>query len=123
QLLSSGIFPADTNRYFNGNRLYKAKNEEERYMTGLTISWQPKWVKGLTLGMAQASYQYLSDVKGIADILPLAGVVSPTVKKQEKKQPWAPYLPGTCCPKIMQRFTSNMAGTTGFPPPPIFWLM
>ncbi len=85
QLLSSGIFPADTNRYFNGNRLYKAKKEEERYMTGLTISWQPKWVKGLTLGMAQASYQYLSDVKGIADILPLAGVVISNSQKAGKK--------------------------------------
>ncbi|MFN5226194.1 MAG: hypothetical protein ACK5CP_06570, partial [Bacteroidota bacterium] len=54
-------------------------------MTGLTISWQPKWVKGLTLGMAQASYQYLSDVKGIADILPLAGVVISSSQKAGKK--------------------------------------
>lgn len=85
QLLSSGIFPADTNRYFNGNRLYKAKKEENRYMTGITVSWQPKWVKGLTLGVAQASYQYVSDIAGIADILPLAGVVTSSSQQAGKK--------------------------------------
>jgi hypothetical protein len=85
QLQSSGIFPADTNRYFNGVRLYKPKQEANRYMTGLTINWQPKWVKGLYLGVAQASYQYASDVSGIADMLPLAGIVVSATQKAGKK--------------------------------------
>jgi hypothetical protein len=85
QLQSSGIFPADTNRFFNGVRLYKPKQEANRYMTGLTINWQPKWVKGLYLGVAQAAYQYASDVTGIADILPLAGIVVSATQKAGKK--------------------------------------
>ena len=85
QLQSSGIFPADTNRFFNGVRLYKPKQEANRYMTGLTINWQPKWVKGLYLGVAQATYQYASDVSGIADMLPLAGIVVSATQKSGKK--------------------------------------
>jgi hypothetical protein len=54
-------------------------------MTGLTINWQPKWVKGLYLGVAQAAYQYASDVTGIADILPLAGIVVSATQKAGKK--------------------------------------
>ena len=85
QLQSSGIFPADTNRYFNGVRLYKPKQQANRFMTGLTINWQPKWVKGLYLGVAQAAYQYASDVSGIADMLPLAGIVVSATQKAGKK--------------------------------------
>ena len=85
QLASSGIFPADTNRSFNGVRLYKPKQDANRYITGLTINWQPKWVKGLYLGVAQAAYQYVSDVSGIADILPLAGIVVSATQKAGKK--------------------------------------
>ncbi len=85
QLGSSGIFPADTNRYFNGTRLYQPKIEENRYMTGLTISWQPKWIKGLTLGFTQATYQYLSDTKRLSDVLPLAGIITTESQKAGKK--------------------------------------
>jgi len=85
QLSSSGIYPADTNRYFNGTRLYQPKIEENRYMTGLTISWQPKWIKGLTLGFTQATYQYLSDTKRLSDLLPLAGIITTESQKAGKK--------------------------------------
>lgn len=85
RLQSSGIFPADTNRYFNGIRLYQPKHEENRYLTGLSVTWQPKWVSGLYLGVAQAAYQYMSDVSGIADMLPLAGLFVSNTQKAGKK--------------------------------------
>jgi len=85
RLQSSGLFPADTNRYFNGNRLYQPKHDENRYVTGLTFNWQPKWVNGLYLGVAQTAYQYVGDISGVADILPLAGFVVSNTQKAGKK--------------------------------------
>ncbi|MES2003063.1 MAG: capsule assembly Wzi family protein [Bacteroidota bacterium] len=84
-LTSSGITPPDTNRYYNGVRLYKPKNEESRYLAGFMLSWQPKWVKGLSVGFTRVSYLYKSDVSGIADILPLEGVIKSNTEKNGQK--------------------------------------
>ena len=73
QLLSSGIFPADTNRYFNGTRLYQPKQDKNRYVAGINFIWQPKWFSGLSLGFAAASYQYQDEMKGLLDVLPPIG--------------------------------------------------
>jgi hypothetical protein len=73
QLHSSGIFPADTNRYFNGVRLYQTKTEQNRYLAGITLSWKPKWFSGLSLGFAAVSYQYCNEIRGLGDILPPVG--------------------------------------------------
>ena len=81
RLQSSGVLPSDTNKYFNGIRLYQPKREENRYITGLTINWQPKWIKGLYLGFAQAAYQYESDIAGLPDLLPLAGIITSSTQK------------------------------------------
>ena len=84
-LSSSGILLSDTNRYYNSERLYQAKREASRYITGITVSWQPKWVKGLFVGFTKASYLYGSDISGIADILPLEGVIRSNTEKNNKK--------------------------------------
>ena len=73
QLLSSGIFPADTNRYFNGSRLYQPKQEKNRYLAGITLNWQPKWFSGLYLGFAAVSYLYRDEIGGTLDVLPPIG--------------------------------------------------
>jgi hypothetical protein len=85
RLESSGILPSDTNKYFNGVRLYQPKRDENRYLTAVNISWQPKWITGLYLGIAQAAYQYVSEVSEVADILPLAGIVVSNTQKAGKK--------------------------------------
>jgi len=84
-LTSSGITPPDTNRYYNGVRLYQPKNEASRYIAGIMLSWQPKWVKGLYVGFTKASYLYRSDISGIADIFPLEGLVRSTTEINGKK--------------------------------------
>lgn len=84
-LSSSGIAVPDTNRYYNGTRLYQPKNEETRYLTGLTLSWQPKWVKGLFVGFNKVSYLYHSDISGIADVFPLEGIIRSGSEKNGKK--------------------------------------
>ena len=87
KLNNSGILPPERNRVFtNGiGFLYQPKNEGDRYLTGMVLSWQPKWTKGLFLGFAKASYLYTSDISGIADILPLEGIIKSTSEKNGKK--------------------------------------
>jgi hypothetical protein len=87
QLNNSGILPPETNRVY-ANRsgyLYQPKNESGRYLTGLVVSWQPKWVKGLHVGFAKAAYLYNTDISGMADILPLEGIFRSGSQKQGKK--------------------------------------
>lgn len=84
-LSSSEIAPQDTNRYYNGTRLYQPKLDKSRYIAGFTMSWQPKWVKGLYVGFSKASYLYHSDISGIADIFPLEGIIKSGIEKAGKK--------------------------------------
>ncbi|OIR07032.1 hypothetical protein GALL_109390 [mine drainage metagenome] len=85
QLSNSNILPPDINRANNGVLLYQPKNPDERYISGMVLTWQPKWVRGLFLGFAKASYLYKSDISGIADILPLEGIMQSNSEKQNKK--------------------------------------
>ncbi len=84
-LSSSDIAPPDTNRYYNGIRLYQQKQDKSRYIAGFMMSWQPKWVKGLFVGFTKASYLYRSDISGIADIFPLEGIIKSGSEKAGKK--------------------------------------
>jgi len=85
QLQNSNIAPPDTNFVYNSNFLYQRKDSSNRYITGIVVSWQPKWIKGLFLGFSQASYLYQKDISGIADILPLQGLVTSTAESKQKK--------------------------------------
>ncbi len=85
ELSNSTILPPDINRTNNGVLLYQPKNQDQRYISGMVLTWQPKWVSGLFLGFAKASYLYKSDISGIADILPLEGIIQSNSEKQNKK--------------------------------------
>ena len=85
KLSNSGIIPPESNRTNNGVILYEPKNNEDRFIAGMVLSWQPRWIKGLFLGFAKTSYLYQSDISGIADILPLEGLVVSDAEKQHKK--------------------------------------
>jgi hypothetical protein len=58
----SDILPPDTGRTYEGQRLYNPKREGDRYLNGMVITWQPKWIKGLHLGFSRVFYQYRADV-------------------------------------------------------------
>ncbi len=85
QLTSSGILPPDTNRVFNGHFVYQPKKEENRYISGVAINWQPKWIKGLWLGATSASYLYQSEAQRLADLLPLDGFIKTNKAKAGHK--------------------------------------
>jgi len=73
ELKGSGILP-DTTKTFNGDPLYVPKGDGNRYLNGIILSWQPKWTKGLFLGLSRVFYQNQSDVSSSLDgYFPVAG--------------------------------------------------
>lgn len=56
-LKQSGYLPIDTGRIVNGKGLFSPKPKVTRYISAYTINWQPKWLKGLYLGLT--GYDYL----------------------------------------------------------------
>ena len=55
-LKQSGYLPIDTNRIVNAKGLYSPKPEVTRYISAYTVNWQPKWLKGLYLGVTGYDY-------------------------------------------------------------------
>lgn len=79
RLDNSGFFPPDTTRAYLGNKLYFAKRDEWRYINGIVISYHPKWVPGLFVGLTKSLSYYGNDVGSrLRDILP---VLYPMSKK------------------------------------------
>ena len=56
KLKNSNIAPTDTIRRF----FYNPKPDDDRYLNGMIVTWQPKWIKGLHLGVERVFYQYQS---------------------------------------------------------------
>ncbi|TXJ25001.1 MAG: hypothetical protein E6Q24_15785 [Chitinophagaceae bacterium] len=77
KLKGSGILPPDTGRKAtNGLPLYSPKPEDDRYLNGMIVTWQPKWVKGLQLGFSRLFYQYDDDVpSGFDGYFPVIGTL------------------------------------------------
>ena len=83
-LQSSGILPPRINSVYNGSFVYVPKEEKSRYMSGMVLTWQPKWTKGLFLGIAKASYLYASEISNPLDVLPLQGFFGRAITRTEK---------------------------------------
>lgn len=85
KLTHSGFTPPEpTRNYLGGAPLYDPKPDDWRYLNGMVISYQPKWVSGFFLGVTRSFMVYEKDMgsglKGIniGDLLP---VFSPLSKK------------------------------------------
>lgn len=83
-LQSSGILPPRINSVYNGSFVYIPKEEKGRYISGMVLTWQPKWTKGLFLGIAKASYLYASEISNPLDVLPLQGFFGRAITQTEK---------------------------------------
>jgi hypothetical protein len=74
KLEESGILPP---RIYSvdpgGNFLYQPKSTDWRYITGMVLTWEPKWLKHLYLGISKVSYLYNTDITNPLDVLPLQG--------------------------------------------------
>jgi hypothetical protein len=63
KLENSGFALPDTNRTFEGNILYSAKRDEWRYINGIILSYKPKWVNSIFLGVTRTFMLFNSDLK------------------------------------------------------------
>ncbi|MDB5288259.1 MAG: hypothetical protein JWR05_3208 [Mucilaginibacter sp.] len=71
RLENSGFAPLVPDHSFFGTNLYVRKPNDWRYLAGIVLTWQPKWIPGLFLGFDQSSQTYGKDLSGIRDYLPL----------------------------------------------------
>lgn len=85
KLDSSGIALPRIYSSYNGSFLYQPKMNDWRYMTGMILTWQPKWTPGFFIGLAKASYLYGSDISNPLDILPLQGFFGRVRTKAERE--------------------------------------
>lgn len=79
KLLSSGFGSSDTDFIVDGVDYRVQKSSDWRYLSGLTINYQPKWIPGLYVGLNRVFQLYHSDLgKGFSDYFP---VITPFQKK------------------------------------------
>jgi len=73
RLEESGFSPPQTAYRYGGTPLHVPKREASdwRYLSGIVISYQPKWIPGLFLGFSSVSQIYHSDMAVFADYLPI----------------------------------------------------
>jgi hypothetical protein len=84
QLKSSGFLPPRIYSVYNNAFVYQPKEEKDRYIAGMVLSWNPKWTPGLYLGISKASYLYTSDISNPLDVLPLQGFYGRARTQTEK---------------------------------------
>lgn len=77
-LQNSGFPPLIPDKTYFGTNLYVPKPNEGRYLSGLVITWQPKWISGLFLGFDQSQQLYRSNMNSIKDFLPVFSSIKGT---------------------------------------------
>lgn len=70
RLENSGFAPLTPDRTFFNTNLHIPKPDYWRYLAGVIITWQPKWVPGLFLGFNQSSQSYGRNLSRIGDYFP-----------------------------------------------------
>jgi hypothetical protein len=70
-LSNSGFPPLEPDHQYFGTDLYVPKPNNWRYLSGIIITWQPKWIPGLFLGFDQSSQMYGKNLNGLKDYLPI----------------------------------------------------
>ena len=72
RLEPSDYLPPESHRTYQGKPLYAPKPDDWRYLSGLLVTWHPKWVPGLFLGFARTVQQYHKDMVGnLKDYFPV----------------------------------------------------
>ena len=65
---------------FAKSNLYAPKKNEWRHFSGITMTYQPKWLPGLFVGFAKSSQIYNDDARSIGDVLPFFSSFSNGIK-------------------------------------------
>jgi hypothetical protein len=70
RLEESGFAPLTRQTNSLGINLYNKPRSDWRYLAGLNINYQPKWIPGLFLGFTRTFMSYGDDLSGLADYIP-----------------------------------------------------
>jgi len=70
RLESSGFTPLDKITLSDGTLIYDVPRNDWRYLAGLNLNYQPKWLPGLFLGFTRTFMSYGSDLQGLDDYIP-----------------------------------------------------
>ena len=72
RLNGSGIEPTTSEVSVGGVNYFWPKRQDWRYITGITLNYQPKWVPGLFLGFSRVFHLYSKDLgTGFTDYFPI----------------------------------------------------
>jgi len=71
KLLGSSFYPPDTSLQYANIPLYHPKTNDWRLLTGLTINYHPKWIKGLYIGYSKTVNQYFKTARDRAEYFEL----------------------------------------------------
>lgn len=70
-LENSGFDPPEPGRMLQETMIYQPRFEGRRLLSGLVLSYQPKWLEGLFLGYARTSQSYKNDVDDLISGAPI----------------------------------------------------
>jgi hypothetical protein len=88
RLVNSGYDVPDTSRTYMGSLIYQKKRDERRYINAMVLTYQPKWVPGLFIGLSRSFTKY--DSEKDSSFRTLFPVFFPL---ERKKQPDFPNRP------------------------------
>jgi hypothetical protein len=72
KLVSSGLDVSDAEYIVDGVNYRQPKLDQWRYLSGISINYQPKWIPGLFLGLNRVFQIYNTDLgKGFSDYFPV----------------------------------------------------
>ncbi len=79
--------------------LFVPKPNDWRYLSGLTVTWQPKWVPGLFFGLTRSSQLYANDLSKFGHYLPffssntrVNGIDQPLEKRDNRRSVFMRWL-------------------------------
>jgi len=74
RLKASGFFPTPQGNPNHYDKYYEPKRDDWRYLSGIILSYQPKWVPGLSFGLTRSFVRYHNDGgNSLNNIFPLLG--------------------------------------------------
>ena len=85
KLTNGGWEPPNAYVAFRGNALYLPKENKDRIINGINISYQPKWVPNLQIGFEQTYMQYQKDMVHWQDYIPVKNIIQRYPNDNPKK--------------------------------------
>lgn len=73
RLEGSGYDPPRANLAVNGRFVYRPRVKDWRYLSGIALTYQPKWTPGLSLGLTRVVQQYSETAKENEDYFAATG--------------------------------------------------